>query len=97
MTDASGAVTIRAATPDDARAIAGVHVRYVHNFYISRPAMPHWIRNLVAAALLAGASQAHATHVSLGYVNLSFYEVTASLVQQVLEHMGAASASGAHA
>jgi glycine betaine/proline transport system substrate-binding protein len=50
--------------------------------------MPHWIRNLVAAALLAGASQAHATHVSLGYVNLSFYEVTASLVQQVLERLG---------
>ncbi len=41
---------------------------------------------LLAALMLASPVQAR--HVTLGYVDLSFYEVTAALVQHMLERMG---------
>lgn len=56
-------------------------------------------RQLLCALLLACAGQAHATHVTIGHVSLSFYEVTASLVQHVLERLGhnVALQQGSHA
>jgi glycine betaine/proline transport system substrate-binding protein len=58
------------------------------------------LRAIAAAFLLACAAlPAQARHVELGYVNLSFYEVTANLVQLVLERLGynVALRSGSHA
>lgn len=53
----------------------------------------------LAALLLCFSGQAHATYITLGHVDLSFYEVTASLVQQVLERLGhnVALQKGSHA
>jgi glycine betaine/proline transport system substrate-binding protein len=50
------------------------------------------------AAWLLFAAPVQARYVSLGYVNLSFYEVTAAVVQQVLERLGynVALQSGSH-
>src|SRR5262245_40384465 len=45
-------------------------------------------RILAAALALVLAVPAQAAYVSLGHVSLSFYEVTASLVQIVLERLG---------
>lgn len=46
------------------------------------------LRHLVVAVLLGITCPAHAAVIALGHVDLTFYEVTASLVQQVLERMG---------
>ncbi|HEX7811100.1 MAG TPA: glycine betaine ABC transporter substrate-binding protein [Burkholderiales bacterium] len=47
------------------------------------------LRSALAALLMLGSTQAGAAgYVAMGHVDLSFYEVTASLVQQVLERMG---------
>jgi len=44
---------------------------------------------LLAALLCFGsAGQTHARFVALGHVDLSFYEVTANVVQLILEHLG---------
>lgn len=49
----------------------------------------HHFRSALAALLMLSSVQANAAgYVSLGHVDLSFYEVTASLVQQVVERMG---------
>lgn len=58
------------------------------------------LRNSIAALLLLCSAQVGAGGlVTLGHVDLSFYEVTASLVQQVLERMGynVAVKKGSHA
>lgn len=58
------------------------------------------LRNATTALLLLCSVQANAGgFVTLGHVDLSFYEVTASLVQQVLERMGSnvAVKKGSHA
>jgi glycine betaine/proline transport system substrate-binding protein len=57
------------------------------------------LRLLAAALALAAAMPAHSAYVSLGHVSLSFYEVTASLVQIVLERLGhnVALQKGSHA
>jgi len=58
------------------------------------------LRTSIAALLLLCSVQANAGGVvTLGHVDLSFYEVTASLVQQVLERMGynVAVKKGSHA
>ena len=56
-----------------------------------------WICALFVSLSLAG-SPAHARYVALGHVDLSFYEVTAALVQLVLERMNynVALSKGAH-
>ena len=57
------------------------------------------LRNATLAFLFAFTGQANAAHITLGHVDLSFYEVTASLVQQVLERLGhnVALKKGSHA
>ncbi|HWQ39247.1 MAG TPA: glycine betaine ABC transporter substrate-binding protein, partial [Burkholderiales bacterium] len=45
-----------------------------------------WLCAALGALLLA-ASPAHARYVALGHVDLSFYEVTAALIQLVLERL----------
>ncbi|HEV8645868.1 MAG TPA: glycine betaine ABC transporter substrate-binding protein, partial [Burkholderiales bacterium] len=49
----------------------------------------HGLCGLLAALLCFGsASHAHARYVALGHVDLSFYEVTANVVQLILERLG---------
>ncbi len=49
----------------------------------------HRFRSALAALLMLCSVQANAAgYVAMGHVDLSFYEVTASLVQQVLERLG---------
>jgi glycine betaine/proline transport system substrate-binding protein len=57
------------------------------------------LRALIAGLMLAAAVPAQAAHVSLGHVSLSFYEVTAHVVQIVLERLGhnVAMEKGSHA
>jgi glycine betaine/proline transport system substrate-binding protein len=57
------------------------------------------LRHFLFALLLGFTGQVHPAHISLGHVDLSFYEVTASLVQQVLERLGhnVAVQKGSHA
>jgi glycine betaine/proline transport system substrate-binding protein len=57
------------------------------------------LRVLIAGLMLAAVLPAQAAHVSLGHVSLSFYEVTANVVQIVLERLGhnVAMEKGSHA
>jgi glycine betaine/proline transport system substrate-binding protein len=65
------------------------HVRSRSQMLTTMKPLRQRFRNSIAAFLLLCSAQASAGgFVALGHVDLSFYEVTASLVQQVLERMG---------
>lgn len=64
-------------------------------------AMTRWFAGLLAALVFCASpcAMAQSRYVTLGYVDLSFYEVTASVVQGVLERLGynVAVKKGSHA
>lgn len=63
------------------------------------PSILYRLRCVMTALALGSAAPAHAVYVSVGHVDLSFYEVTANVVQIVLERLGhnVALQKGSHA